>query len=517
MRQFWRLLALLSLVISSGCGNLVPSRAGSQPGRSEGPAALRQSNVGKSYRFKWTKCEYGNLPVEIDCGILTVPVDRANPQGDKARLAVTILRSQGGADRNERPALEPVVVVAGRPGDAATIDIRDWLESPLLRQRDIILMDLRGTGKSEPNLNCTELDNSVDTGDSRGLQACRQRLQEKADLQYFASAQSAADLNDLRQALGYDSWNVLGISYGSRVALTLLRDFPQGVRSVVLDSVYPLEANILEEQALNGAQAVQDYFLGCHQDPRCQYSYPDLDEVFSDLISSLEDEPRVVTVADPRTGDSVEVSLDGNRMAELIQEALNTPETLARIPYIIYETQYGNDHAVAGLMFPDSSSSVVQTAEQAKEERRAFAEGAFYSVLCAEETGFNNRNTAETAARQAALPFAELLYSQVDRIFERCQDWNITTTGKIETQAVNSPVPALILAGEYDPLTPPRWAEQAAQGLPDSNVLKFPAVGHTVLNLGGCPQSIVADFIANPIEPLDTTCINDLRIDYWLP
>jgi pimeloyl-ACP methyl ester carboxylesterase len=286
---------------------------------------------------------------------------------------------------------------------------------------------------------------------------------------------------------------------------------------MVLDSVYPLEVNVLEKQAPNGAKAVQEFFDDCHRAPQCQYSYPELEQVFGDLIASLEDEPRVVTVADPRTGEAVEVSLDGERMAGLILDALNTPETLARIPYIIYETQYGNDHAVAGLMFPGSSSMVVQTAEQVKEERRSFAEGVFYSVLCAEEVGFNNRNAAETAARQAGLPLAELLYSQVEQMFERCQDWKVPQSADIENQAVSSPIPTLILAGKYDPLTPPRWAEQAAKGLPDSQVLTFPAVGHTVLNLGACPQRIVADFIANPLETPDTACMDELRVDYWLP
>jgi pimeloyl-ACP methyl ester carboxylesterase len=518
MSYFWRLLVLLTMVFTSGCGAQAPFNPAKQPGQTQEPGALRQSALGRAYRFRWTKCDYGNLPIEIDCGILTVPANRANPQGEKIRLAVTILRSQGSAERGRRPALEPVVVLAGQPGDAETIDIREWLENPLLRQRDIILMDLRGTGKSEPNLNCTELDHTANGYDRKALQACRQRLQARAiDLQQFTSVQSAADLNDLRLALGYESWNVIGVSYGTRVALTLLRDFPQGVRSVVLDSVYPLEMNILEEQAPNAAQAIQNYFNGCQEDPRCQYSYPDLEEVFSDLIQSLESAPHNVTVADPRTGESVEISLDGKRMAELIQGALNSPETLARIPYIIYDTQYGNDHAVAGLMFPASPSKVEQTAEQAKEERRAFAEGAFYTVLCAEEVGFNNRSAAETAARQAGLPLAELLYTQVERIFEHCRDWNVPTSAAIETQPVSSPVPALILSGEYDPLTPYRWAELAAKGLPDSKVLKFPAVGHKVFNLGNCPQGIVAEFITNPLKPLDTTCIEELQVDYWLP
>jgi pimeloyl-ACP methyl ester carboxylesterase len=481
------------------------------------PGELSQSGAGKSYRFKWAKCDYGNLPVEIDCGYLTVPVDRTDPEAGRIRLAVTILRAQGGIHSETGAAPDPVVILAGQPGSAATLEVQNWLESPLLEKRDIILMDLRGTGKSQANLNCPELEDSH-TDDTNAIKECRQRL-EKAnyELEQYASAQSAADLNDLRQALGYESWNVLGISYGTRVALTLLRDYPQGVRSVVLDSVYPLEVNVYEELAINGARAIQTYFDGCHQDAQCAYVYPDLEQVTSDLIAFLNKNPRQVTVADPRTGETEEVMLDGKRMARLILEALNTPETLARIPYIIYETQYGNDHAIAGLMFPGSSGGAVQTAQQAKQERRAFTEGAYYSVLCSEEMGFNDRNAAEAAVREANLPLARLLYNEVETMFEHCQAWNIKTATEIETQPVTSPIPALILSGEYDPLTPTKWAGQAAQDLPDSDVLVFPGVGHTVLNLGDCPNRIVAEFFANPVELPDTTCITDIQVEYWLP
>lgn len=518
MRHFWIFLTLLSLVFGSGCGGLPASRAVELPGQSEGPGVLRQSSAGAGYRFRWIKCAYGNLPVEIDCGTLTVPIDRSNPQGGKIRLAVTILRSQSSADRGRRPALEPVVVIAGQPGSSATLDVLDWLENPLLRQHDIILVDLRGAGKSEPSLNCTEIDKAVDLDILAALKACYQRLKEKdIDLGMFTSAHSAADLNDLRQALGYESWNVLGISYGTRVALTLLRDYPQGVRSVVLDSVYPLEVNIFEEQAVNGAQAIQNFFDGCHQDAQCQYGYPDLEQVFGDLIASLDNNPKQVAVADPRSGEAVVVSLTGERMVELILQALNTPETLARIPYVIYETQYGNDHAIAGLMFPGSSRQAESLTELTQEAGRAFSEAAYYSALCAEEIGFNRRAAAETAVRQSNLPLAEYLNGTVEGMFERCQIWNLPTAVEFETQAVSSPIPALILAGEYDPLSPPRWAEQAAQGLPDSRVLVFPGTGHTVLNLGECPQNIVAEFVTNPVAPLDTSCVNDIQVEYWLP
>jgi pimeloyl-ACP methyl ester carboxylesterase len=518
MRKPWKLLALLALIFSLGCEGPAPSRPVELPGKSPGSGALNQAGEGKSYRFRWVKCDYGNLPVEIDCGQLTVPVDRLNQQAGKIRLAVTILRSQGSMRGNSTPTADPLLVIAGEPGSAATLDVQYWLENPLLKEHDIILMDLRGTGKSDPSLNCTEIKEPGDANNSKVVSACRQRLEGKSiDLKQYTSAQSAADLNDLQQALGYQKWDVLGVSYGARVALTLLRDYPRGVRSLVLDSVYPPEVNIFEEQAVNEAQAIQDFFTGCHQDPQCQYGYPDLEQVYEALIASLDEDPRQVMVADPHTGEARMITLDGEQMTQLIVQALNSPETLARIPYLIYETHYGNDHAVAGLMFPASGGLAGGSATQDKDKQRAFAEGAFYSVLCAEELPFNNRGAAEAAVRQSGLPLAKRLFNQVESIFEHCQDWKITKAGEIETQPVNSPVPTLLLAGEYDPFTPPRWAEKAAQGLSGSQVLKFPGVGHLVLNLGSCPQDIVAAFLANPDEPLDTTCINDLQVEYWLP
>ena len=518
MRKSWKLLSLLALLFTLGCEGLAPSRALDLPGQSAQPGPQDQTGQGKAFRFRWVKCDYGNLPVEIDCGHLTVPVNRTDPQGGKTRLEVTILRSQGPSSGSSAPTAEPLLVLAGEPGSAATLDIQSWLENPLLKKRDLILVDLRGTGNSEPSLNCTEIDESGDLSNSKEVSACRRRLEGKSiDLGQFTSAQSAADLDDLRQALGYEKWDVLGISYGTRLALTLLRDHPQGVRSLVLDSVYPPEVNIFEEQAVNGARAIQDFFTGCHQDPECQYGYPDLEQVYDDLIASLDKDPRQVMVADPRTGEARMILLDGRQMTELIVEALNNPETLARIPYLIYETHYGNDHAVAGLMFPGSGSPAGGSAEQDKDERRAFAEGAFYSVLCAEEMPFNNRGLAEAAARQPDLPLARLLYGPVESLFDRCQDWKAPKAGQIETQPVSSAIPALILSGEYDPLTPPGWAEQAAQGLSGSRVLEFPAAGHSVLSLGDCPLEIVGEFLDNPSGPLDTACINDLQVEYWLP
>jgi pimeloyl-ACP methyl ester carboxylesterase len=168
-------------------------------------------------------------------------------------------------------------------------------------------------------------------------------------------------------------------------------------------------------------------------------------------------------------------------------------------------------------MFPSSGNQAVPNPPGSKAEQRAFTEGAYYSVLCGEEVGFNKPGVAKAAVRESGLPLAEHLYWQVEQIFERCQIWNVNTADEIENQAVASPIPALILSGEYDPVTPTRWARLIAQNMPDSDVLVFPAVGHTVLNLGACPQNIVADFFANPVNPPDAACMEKLKVEYWLP
>ncbi|MCU0491295.1 MAG: alpha/beta hydrolase, partial [Chloroflexaceae bacterium] len=250
------ILVFLALTLTlSGC-NLVWSAVVSLPGAPQPAPAAPQPAASAprtlAPQFRWNDCpfdpdEYLIEEGEVRCGTLTVTEDRKQNGGRLIQLAVVVVASIA-AD----PAPDPILFLAGGPGGGAINDVEDWLYSPLRDERDIILLDQRGTGYSQPNLACPELaDEGYDT-ELDALEACRDRLRQQwVNLQAYNSAATAADVAELREALGYEQINLFGVSYGSRVALTVLRDAPQGIRSVILDSAYPPEVNGYNEQPLN--------------------------------------------------------------------------------------------------------------------------------------------------------------------------------------------------------------------------------------------------------------------------
>ncbi|MCA9904902.1 MAG: alpha/beta fold hydrolase, partial [Anaerolineae bacterium] len=176
---------------------------------------------------------------DVDCGLLFVPEDRTDPDSATIELAVAILYA---SEDDVQP--DPIIYLAGGPGGNAVDELEAWVDIPYIQDRDLILLDQRGTGYSFPSLNCPEIEESEDDA----TQACRDRLvADGVNLQAYNSAENAADVADLRVALGYDEWNLYGISYGTRLAQTIVRDYPQGIRSVILDSAYPLAANLQVE------------------------------------------------------------------------------------------------------------------------------------------------------------------------------------------------------------------------------------------------------------------------------
>ena len=182
--------------------------------------------------------------------------------------------------------------------------------APILDVCDLVFFDQRGTGYSEPSLACPEFidltldilddDLSLAQGNQRQLEAlaaCGDRLlQEGIDLTAYNSAENAADVADLRLVLGYEEWNLYGVSYGTRLAQTIVRDHPEGIRSIILDSAYPLAANIQLETAVNADRAFALFFAGCAADPACAVAYPDLEQVFAELVVQLNESPLVVQV-----------------------------------------------------------------------------------------------------------------------------------------------------------------------------------------------------------------------------
>ncbi len=340
-------------------------------------------------QIEWTNCwmELPNDMVEgqnVDCGYLNVPEDRTSDSSATIQLAFAIMYA---------PAAEvqpdPVVYLAGGPGGNAVGEIDGWLDIPYIQDRDLILLDQRGTGYSLPSLNCPE----VEQGLADATQACHDRLiSEGVDLQAYNSAENAADVADLRVALGYDEWNLYGVSYGTRLALTVMRDDPDGVRSVVIDSVYPPEVNSWEEYGQNTADDFEKLFAGCAADPNCDAAYPNLEQTFADTVDQLNAEPVSYTGTDSTTGDSIDQELSGDTFIDRVFQLLYSTESIPYLPQVISEVANGNYAALDDLESGATLQAGFRQAPQAEDV--SDSEGMNMSVECQEEVAFLDETTA---------------------------------------------------------------------------------------------------------------------------
>ncbi len=454
-------------------------------------------------RFEGAGCLFPVPPGEnVECGYLIVPEDRARSGSPLIRLAVAILHSTSG---NSLP--DPILYLAGGPGVGAVAYAEQWLDSPLRRRRDVILFDQRGAGLSDPLLDCPELDELAldlleqaltpeQEAEQRLEQArvCRDRLRTNGvNLAAYTSQASAADIADLRKTLGYAEWNLYGISYGSRLALTVLRDYPTGVRSAILDSPYPPAAPGLLELVPNALRAFEAFFEGCASDPACSTAYPDLRTTYYDLAMQLNQSPQVVPVRHPRTGQMINFLLTGDRLIETTYQVLSKSELIPYLPFLVSEVRAGRPDLLAniGLNLALQVESV--------------SEGVYYSVECHDELPFNTYEDLQAVAEQYPA-FANFVLGQAEYVI--CPIWGAAEAGGIETQAVSSPVPTLLLAGTYDPVTPPAWAHLTAESLSTSYVYEFPGLGHGVSLVEGCPQRIMQAFLTDPtVAPHNADCI----------
>ena len=438
-----------------------------------------------------------------ECGYLVVPENRAQGEGPFIRLHVAVFRSTAAS-----PAPDPVVHLAGGPGSSslglAGYMFGQGLDS-ILERRAFILFDQRGTGYSRPHLDCPEREALTPILLERGLTAaesgeaivasfrsCRDRLAaEGIDLSAYHSAASAADVNDLRLALGYDQLNLYAVSYGTRLALTLLRDYPEAVRSAVLDSAYPLEVNLYTSLAPNAERAFNVLFDRCASDPACNGAYPDLRETFYPLVNELNANPIIVPVA----VDGVEhrVRVDGGLLVDVLFVGLYNRSVIASMPRMIADLRQGGTGILEERLrlYFDTSSAL----------------GMQMAVQCAEEIPFDQPEEAFRAAQGVQPEIAAFFPANVQPLFAVCQEWSLTPPDPRENQPVASSIPALVLGGEYDPITPPDWGKMAAGSLPDAFFFELPDNGHWVTRSSACARAMALAFWDDPASAPDSSCI----------
>ncbi|MDX1991707.1 MAG: alpha/beta fold hydrolase [bacterium] len=472
------------------------------------PASAQESGG----TFEPTECNFA-IPegAEVECGYVVVPEDRSGDPADTIRLYTAIYRTISASPR------EPLVFLQGGPGGAivdALVANYDNFIAPITETRDFIVFDQRGTGGSLPALNCTEVTEftienleriltveEATAGTIEALTACRQRLEaEGVNIPAYTSAENAADVADIAATLGYEQVSLFGGSYGTRLALTVARDFPELVASMVLDGVLPPDINLYNQQAFKTDYALNVLFENCAADEECSAAYPTLEEDFYALVEQLNENPITVTITSPTDGHSYDVPVDGTGFIAAFFFSLQISGLIPNAPELVYAVQAGD---TSGLVLPLTIPLLIGDTVNI---------GMFYSVNCPEEAYATTPE--DLVADQEAYPNVAAFGLQAvlngEGTIAVCEAWGAAEFDPREVEPVVSDIPTLLFAGEYDPATPIVWAELAAESLSNSYVYELPGLGHVESPTQACPTSIILDFLADPTTEPDASCIAEM-------
>jgi pimeloyl-ACP methyl ester carboxylesterase len=443
-----------------------------------------------------------DLPATAHCGYLSVPENRSKPGSRSIRIAVARLPAVA-----ERPRPDPILFLAGGPGNTSFANAVGLIQAGWNRERDVILVDQRGTLKAQPLLACPQVDEYLRAAmhlaptrsraaaeELAAVRACRDSLTAEGwDLSAFNTTENAADVADLRIAMGIAEWNVYGVSYGTDLALQTLRDHPDGIRTVVLDSVLPPQVNLIAQGWPNAAIAYRSLFDACANQPACATSFPNLEREFRSLVSTLTSRPRIVQVMDPATKAPVDVVVDGYTLANLVLVQM-APGSINGLPALIHDLATGK-------------GAVAATALLRRPPIGLAGWGLNYGVHCREQAPFTNQREVDRLAREAFREFPDAVLARVPQLFtplQNCAAWDVPAAPDSVRTAAASDLPVLIFAGGLDPITPQIWAEEAASGLTQSRLIRAPSAGHDVMHWeSACAVPLMHSFLNSPDRALN--------------
>ncbi len=410
--------------------------------------------------------------VNARCADYQVPLDPARADGERIRLHVAVVPASG---RNPRP--DPLFFIAGGPGQSAVESaLPMWpLFREVLKHRDLVLIDQRGTGKST-FLGC-KADEEIDLASDDETLARRTReclARQDVDVRFFTSRQAVADLEFVRQALGYERFNVMGVSYGTRVAQLVLREYPERVRSIVLDGVLPPELVLGPEFADNLSASLQKLFFHCAADAACRKAFPQLEQDWRRYLALPLDERRSVSLRHPRTGEPLELEASRQTLDMAVRLLSYSSDTRALLPLVIHE-------AAAG----DWQPLLSQALQVAAGLEGNLAEGMHNSVVCAEDVPYY---------KDIPVDDNRVLGRMMRQLRLVCRFWPRGESFADIHRPLRSDTPALLLSGELDPVTPVSYGEQVLKQFSRGKHLVVPGQGHNV-SPRGCVPELVADFL----------------------
>lgn len=447
----------------------------------------------------WTECK-GQAAPEAKCGVVRVEENRAAPNGRTIDLAFVVAPALA-----RSPAADPVFLLAGGPGQGAAAlapMILGPLE-PLRAERDLVFVDLRGTGSSNP-LPC-EIDDPEDLAKLLApapaldqLDACLADYEARGgvDLTQYTSEAMVEDLEQVRAALGYEQINLLGISYGTALAQVYMREHGEALDRVILDGAVPLDESASLQMPGHAERALEALLGDCRADQACAAAFPGLERKLAVVLDELGENRALEAITHPRTGEAMRVELTPAGFVGALGGALYSSKFAALIPLAIERAHAGDYDPIAALALrlAKMSGSVNM--------------GLYLAVTCAEDL-----DTLTPETRAAAL--AELDYfnraPELELLEQACARWPHAESEGYRVP-VEASIPTLILSGAYDPVTPPIYGERLAARLANARHVEVAHASHGIWHLGCAPELMAEFFAADDPASVDASCLERLAL-----
>jgi pimeloyl-ACP methyl ester carboxylesterase len=416
--------------------------------------------------------------VAARCGTLRVPENREDPKSAAINLNVAVVPAL-----NRRSAAAPLFLLAGGPGQSA---VQSYVAlagafARINRDHAIVLVDQRGTGKSNPQ-SCPYPEDWQEPDDPmpalrQATAECLAKLGQR--VRFYTTSIAVRDLDDVRRALGYQQIDLYAASYGTRVAELYMRRYPERLYAVILDGVtYPAQA-IGVETPQDGERALTMILARCRQSPDCAAAYPELQQDFDALLRQFGPQRVKVTIDDPNSGLPLEIEFTHRILSAALRFLSYSGMQASLLPALIH-------HAAHGSLRPLASQSVMN----ARQIGDNLANGMQYSVICSEDEPYFAAANIDRAALAKTYQGTE----QMDTLREICKVWPKGPVDADLHSPLHSDIPTLLLSGEADPVTPPADAERAALGLTRHRHLVLKGEGHVQL-AAGCMPRLMAEFL----------------------
>jgi len=478
-------------------------------------SAIAKSSV---QRFEPGPCAKTPEPIEslatAHCGRLFVPENRAKPNGRTISLSVAIIPS-----KSATPKPDPIVWLAGGPGDDALTEIPWAIGGGLNNDRELIFMSQRGTYSAKPNLLCPTIDRAgaealdmpYDSEEARVVtakahSACRREvLARGADIAAYNSTESAADLEELRLALKIPKWNLYGISYGTDLALFSMRLFPQGLRSVAIDGIFPPSTGGGAGGWMS-AEGFKAVFAACNAQTECHRRYGDVDALFRRLVLQYERNPKTFTVKLDGRDAPVNVMVSGG----MLMQWVTSPGThlAAQVPAGLYELDHGQPERIIKWWATSrlDPNGVGRTSN-----------GLYNSIACSEWAPYETQAQVLAAGRKFFPEFPRSVLANPPNyqfLHSNCAVWPVPRAPASVRDVVMSNIPTLVVNAQYDAQTAPSNGPLVARTLRNAVVVTIPNVAHVALvspspAANACTQQIARSFF-DLLTKADTSCVKSV-------